>query len=255
MVENFLKKNGLQKEKMPEHIAIIMDGNGRWAKKKLWNRLRGHREGADSVDRITSFCRKAGIGYLTLYAFSTENWNRPAEEVSGLMDMLREFLHKKRVTLLENNIRFNVIGDMSRFPKDILETIEEICTVTKLNNPVMTMTLALSYGSRFEIISAAKKIAQEVSDGSITIDEIDETKFSESLFTFDIPDPDLVIRTSGEKRLSNYLLWQTAYSEFYFTDVLWPDFKEEEFVKALKDYASRERRFGKTAEQLKMEKK
>jgi undecaprenyl diphosphate synthase len=254
MTESFLTEKGLNSQRIPHHIAIIMDGNGRWAKKKLWNRLVGHREGADSVDRITSFCRKAGIGYLTLYAFSTENWKRPAEEVNGLMDMLREFLNKKRATLLENNIGFNVIGDMSRFPKDILETIEEICTVTKTNNPVMTMTLALSYGSRFEIISAAKKIAEKAASKEIVIEDIDEKMFSESLFTFDIPDPDLVIRTSGEKRLSNFLLWQTAYSEFYFTDVLWPDFKEKEFITALKDYASRERRFGKTAEQLKMEK-
>jgi len=255
MTENFLIENRLNPQRIPHHVAIIMDGNGRWAKKKLWNRLKGHREGADSVDRITSFCRKADIKYLTLYAFSTENWNRPVEEVSGLMDILREFLHKKRSTLLENNIRFNVIGDMSRFPKDILETIEKICSETSMNNPVMTMTLALSYGSRFEIISAAKKIARKAASKEIMIENIDEKMFSESLFTFDIPDPDLVIRTSGEKRLSNFLLWQAAYSEFYFTDVLWPDFKENEFVKALKDYASRERRFGKTAEQIKMEKK
>jgi len=255
MTDKFLKENGLTHDRLPVHIAIIMDGNGRWAKKRLWNRLKGHREGADSVDRITSFCRKAGVKYLTLYAFSTENWNRPPEEVSGLLDMLREFLHKKRSTLLENNIRFNVIGDMSRFPQDILDTISALCKETAENNPQMTMTLALSYGSRFEIISAVKKIAGKVVEGSMKIEQIDEREFSSSLFTWDIPDPDLVIRTSGEMRLSNYLLWQTAYSEFYFTDVFWPDFKEPEFIKALKDYALRERRFGKTAEQLKERKK
>jgi undecaprenyl diphosphate synthase len=251
MTENFLKDNGLLMERLPRHVAIIMDGNGRWAKKRLMNRLKGHREGADSVDRITSFCRKAGMGYLTLYAFSTENWNRPDEEVAGLMEMLREFLHKKRKTMLENNIRFNVIGDMSRFPSDILNTISSICKETAANDPQMTLTLALSYGSRFEIVSAVKKIVQNVVSGNTDPSEIDEKMFSDSLFTWDIPDPDLVIRTSGEKRLSNYLLWQSAYSEFYFTDVFWPDFKEPELIKALLDYASRERRFGKTAEQIK----
>ncbi len=251
MTEKFLKDNGLIRERLPQHVAIIMDGNGRWAKKRLMNRLKGHREGADSVDRITSFCRKAGIEYLTLYAFSTENWNRPVEEVGGLMDMLDEFLNKKRETLLKNNIRFNVIGDLSRFPENITKTIKSLMNETALNDPVMTMTLCLSYGSRFEIISAAKKIAQEVLSGNVRLEDIDEKMFGDSLFTWDIPDPDLVIRTSGEKRLSNYLLWQSAYSEFYFTDVFWPDFKEPEFIKALVDYASRERRFGKTAEQLK----
>ncbi|HSW61406.1 MAG TPA: isoprenyl transferase [bacterium] len=251
MTEIFLKDNGLLKERLPQHVAIIMDGNGRWAKKRLMNRLKGHREGADSVDRITSFCRKAGVEYLTLYAFSTENWNRPDEEVAGLMEMLREFLHKKRKTMLENNIRFNVIGDMSRFPSDILKTISNICKETAANDPQMTLTLALSYGSRFEIVSAVKKIVQNVVSGNIDPSKIDEKMFRDSLFTWDIPDPDLVIRTSGEKRLSNYLLWQSAYSEFYFTDVFWPDFKEPEFIKALLDYASRERRFGKTAEQIK----
>ena len=255
MTDKFLKEKGLAHDRLPVHVAIIMDGNGRWAKKRLWNRLKGHREGADSVDRITSFCAKAGVKYLTLYAFSTENWNRPPEEVGGLLDMLREFLHKKRSTLLENNIRFNVIGDMSRFPQDILDTISALCKETAENNPQMTMTLALSYGSRFEIISAVRKIAGKVLEGSMKIEQIDEKEFSSSLFTWDIPDPDLVIRTSGEMRLSNYLLWQTAYSEFYFTDIFWPDFKEPEFIEALKNYALRERRFGKTAEQLKERKK
>lgn len=251
MTEKFLKENGLTFDRLPRHIAIVMDGNGRWAKKRLWNRLKGHREGADSVDRISSFCRKSGVKYLTLYAFSTENWKRPAEEVSGLLEILREFLNKKRSTLIENNIKFNVIGDMNRFPDDILKTVDKVCRETAENDPQMTMTLALSYGSRFEIVSAVKKIALNVLNGSIDPEKIDEEMFSDNLFTKGIPDPDLVIRTSGEIRLSNYLLWQTAYSEFYFTDVLWPDFKEPEFVAALKNYASRERRFGKTAEQLK----
>ncbi|MGI6393779.1 MAG: isoprenyl transferase [bacterium] len=251
MTENFLKENGLNKKLLPKHVAVIMDGNGRWAKKRFLNRLTGHREGADSVDKITTFSRKAGIEFLTLYAFSTENWNRPVEEVNGLMGMLIEFLHKKRKTMLENNIKLNVIGEFERFPKDIVNAIKELSFETAENNPVMTMTLALSYGSRLEIVSAVKKVAEDVLKGEVKSDSIDEKMFSRYLYTWDIPDPDLIIRTSGEMRLSNYLLWQAAYSEFYFTDVLWPDFKEPDFVKALLDYASRERRFGKTAEQLK----
>lgn len=248
--QEFLVKHGLDEFSIPGHIAIIMDGNGRWAGKKLWNRLKGHYEGADSVDRITSFCRKAGIKYLTLYAFSTENWNRPDDEVSGLMNLLREFLDKKRSALLENNIRFNTIGSKTRFPADILKKIDALCADTAANDPVMTLTLALSYGSRPEIVETVRKISAMAVSGAVKIEEIDESLISRNLYTNDIPDPDLIIRTSGELRISNFLLWQIAYSEFYFTDVLWPDFKEDDMVRALKDYAGRERRFGKTAEQI-----
>lgn len=248
--QEFLVKHGLDESRIPGHIAIIMDGNGRWAGKKLWNRLKGHYEGADSVDRITSFCRKAGIKYLTLYAFSTENWNRPGDEVSGLMNLLREFLDKKRSALLDNNIRFNTIGSNDRFPPDILKKIEDLRRDTAANDPVMTLTLALSYGSRPEIVETVRKISAMAVSGTVKIEEIDESLISRNLYTNDIPDPDLIIRTSGELRISNFLLWQIAYSEFYFTDVLWPDFKEDDMVRALKDYAGRERRFGKTTEQI-----
>lgn len=249
--QEFLAKHSLDEKRLPGHIAIIMDGNGRWAGKKLWNRIKGHYEGADSVDRITSFCRKAGIKYLTLFAFSTENWNRPKDEVSGLMNLLREFLDKKRNALLENNIRFNTIGSNAGFPSDILKKIDDICRETAANSPVMTLTLALSYGSRPEIVETVKKISALSVSGDVKVEEIDESLISMNLYTSDIPDPDLVIRTSGEFRISNFLLWQIAYSEFYFTDVLWPDFKEDDIVRALKDYAGRERRFGKTTEQIK----
>ncbi|HPS30389.1 MAG TPA: polyprenyl diphosphate synthase, partial [bacterium] len=222
-----------------------------WAGKKFWNRIKGHYEGANSVDKITSFCRKARIKYLTLYAFSTENWNRPEDEVSGLMTLLREFLDKKRTVMLENRIRFNIIGSLNRFPEDILKRISDLCRDTSANNPVMTLTLALSYGSRTEIVEAVKKICLQTVSGKINVTDIDEKLISSSLFTHDIPDPDLVIRTSGEIRISNFLLWQIAYSELYFTDILWPDFKEEDIVNALKDFAGRERRFGKTTEQIK----
>jgi len=246
-----LLKYGLDETRLPEHIAIIMDGNGRWAGKKFWNRIKGHYEGANSVDKITSFCRKAGIKYLTLYAFSTENWNRPQDEVSGLMNLLREFLDKKRATMLENNIKFNIIGSLEKFPEDILKRISDLCRDTSANDPVMTLTLALSYGSRTEIVEAVKKICSQTVSGMIKVAEVDEKLISSSLFTHDIPDPDLVIRTSGEMRISNFLLWQIAYSELYFTDILWPDFKEKNMADALKDFARRERRFGKTTEQIK----
>lgn len=251
MKNEFLLKHGLNETKIPQHIAVIMDGNGRWAGKRLWSRIKGHYEGADSVDKITSFCRKAGIKYLTLYAFSTENWNRPEDEISGLMDLLREFIDKKRTSLLEHNIRLNTIGSLKKFPPDILKKITSLCDESAANNPVMTLTLALSYGSRTEIVETVQNICAKVVSGDIKIEDINENLISRSLYTHDLPDPDLVIRTSGEVRISNYLLWQVAYSEFYFTDVLWPDFKEEDLKKALKDYAARERRFGKTTDQIK----
>ena len=244
-------KYGLNEERLPQHVAIIMDGNGRWAKKRLWNRLVGHRAGADAVDAVTTLCREIGVKYLTLYAFSTENWNRPESEVSGLMDLFKEFLISKRDLLIEKNIRLNIIGEKDKFSPELLKLMNETIEATKQSDTKMTLTLALSYGSRQEIISAVRRIAEKAAAHEIEPENIDEKLISESLYTFDMPDPDLVIRTSGEYRISNYLLWQIAYSEFYFTDTLWPDFKKEEFIKALKDFAGRERRFGKTGDQIK----
>lgn len=250
-MNEYCRKYGLDEERLPKHVAIIMDGNGRWAKKRLWNRLVGHREGADSVERITTVCRQIGIKYLTLYAFSTENWNRPIAEVSGLMDLFREFLVSKKKLLVDENIRLNIIGEKGKFAEDLLKLMNETIDASSEKKPEMVLTLALSYGSRQEITAAVRKIAERAAAGEIKPEDIDEKMISESLYTFDMPDPDLMIRTSGEYRISNYLLWQNAYSEFYFTDTLWPDFKEDELVKALKDYAGRERRFGKTSEQVK----
>ena len=244
-------KYGLNEERLPRHVAVIMDGNGRWAKKRLRNRLIGHRAGADAVDAVTTLCREIGVEYLTLYAFSTENWKRPESEVSGLMDLFREFLKSKRSLLIEKNIRLNIIGEREKFSPDLLKLMDETIEATKQNPAKLVLTLALGYGSRQEITAAVRKIAEKVSKKEIMPENIDEKLISESLYTFDMPDPDLVIRTSGEYRISNYLLWQIAYSEFYFTDTLWPDFKQDEFIKALKDYAGRERRFGKTGDQVK----
>ena len=243
-------KYGLSEERLPKHVAIIMDGNGRWAKKRLWNRIKGHRAGADAVDAVTTLCREIGVKYLTLYAFSTENWNRPEAEVTGLMELFKEFLISKKHLLIEKNIRLNIIGSRERFSPELLQLMNETISETEKYEPEMTLTLALSYGSRQEITAAVRKIAQKVAEHEITPESIDEKLISESLYTFDMPDPDLVIRTSGEYRISNYLLWQIAYSEFYFTDTLWPDFNKEELIKALKDYAGRERRFGKTGDQI-----
>ena len=250
-MNEYCAKYGLDEERLPNHVAIIMDGNGRWAKKRLWNRLVGHREGADSVDRITKMCRQIGIKYLTLYAFSTENWNRPEAEVTGLMNLFREFIILKREMLFSNSIQLNVIGDFSKMADDLKKMIFDTINESKKNEPKMVMTLALSYGSRQEITEAVRKIAKKVENREILPEEITEKTIADNLYTFDMPDPDFVIRTSGEYRISNYLLWQVAYSEFYFTNTLWPDFKEDEFAKALKDFACRERRFGKTAEQIK----
>ena len=244
-------KYGLSEERLPKHVAIIMDGNGRWAKKRLWNRIKGHRAGADAVDAVTTLCREIGVKYLTLYAFSTENWNRPEAEVTGLMELFKEFLISKKHLLIEKNIRLNIIGSRERFSPELLKLMNETISETEKYEPEMTLTLALSYGSRQEITAAVRKIAQKVAEHEITPESIDEKLILESLYTFDMPDPDLVIRTSGEYRISNYLLWQIAYSEFYFTDTLWPDFNKEELIKALKDYAGRERRFGKTGDQIK----
>ena len=233
---------------LPEHVAIIMDGNGRWAKKRLKNRIIGHEKGADTVRNITRLCRNLGIKVLTLYAFSTENWQRPEKEVSALMLLLKKFLISERKLLHDNNIRLKAIGQIERLPKKVREALDNTIDDTSKNDS-MILNLALSYGSRNEIVSAVKQISKHVKESKIEIDDINEQLFSDYLYTKQMPDPDLLIRTSGEMRLSNFMLWQMAYTEIYITKTLWPDFEQEEFINILKDYQSRERRFGKTSDQ------
>jgi undecaprenyl diphosphate synthase len=237
-------------DNLPKHLAIIMDGNGRWAKQKGLLRAFGHENGTKSVRTTVEACAKIGVEYLTLYAFSTENWNRPKLEVDTLMKLLISSLKKELETLQKNNIRLNCIGNIDLLPitakKELLAVIEK----TK-NNSRMTLTLALSYGSREELLNAVKIISNKVKNNIISIDTLDESIINQHLYTHNLPDVDLVIRTSGEHRISNFLLWQIAYAEFYFTDVLWPDFKEDDLYEAIISYQKRERRFGKTSEQIK----
>lgn len=235
---------------VPVHVAIIMDGNGRWAKKRFLPRLEGHRQGAKAVRRAVEFCRRSGIHYLTLYAFSTENWNRPEVEVSGLMKLLSQFLDSELDDLHKNDIRFRTIGELGRLPDALVRKIDAAKSRTE-NNRSMNLNIALSYGGRSEIVRASYKIAQDVRDGQKRLDDIDEKYFASMLDTSGIPDPDLLIRTGGEIRVSNFLLWQLAYSELYFTDVLWPDFDDDVFSRAIEDYKSRQRRFGKVPDQKK----
>src|SRR5574343_201168 len=243
-------ENEINKDKLPKHLAIIMDGNGRWAKQQGKLRAFGHENGTKSVRTTVEACAKLGIEYLTLYAFSTENWNRPKLEVEILMKLLISSLKKELKTLQENNIKLHAIGNLNSLPTGVKKELHEVIDKTK-NNSKMTLTLALSYGSRDEIINAVKNISEKVKNNIISIDTIDESIINQHLYTQNIPDVDLVIRTSGEHRISNFLLWQIAYAEFYFTEVLWPDFKEEELIKAIISYQNRERRFGKTSEQIK----
>ncbi len=228
---------------IPVHVAIIMDGNGRWAKKRFLPRLEGHRQGAKAVRRVVEFCRRSGIRYLTLYAFSTENWNRPEGEVSGLMKLLSQFLDSELNDLHKNDIRFRTIGETNRLPDTLVEKIDAAKSRTE-NNKSMNLNIALSYGGRSEIVRACCKIAQAFREGQMTLDDVDEKYFSSMLDTAGIPDPDLLIRTGGDIRVSNFLLWQLAYSELYFTNVLWPDFDDDVFSAAIQDYKSRQRRFG-----------
>ncbi|MBK6353424.1 MAG: isoprenyl transferase [Saprospiraceae bacterium] len=238
----------LDLQKIPQHIAIIMDGNGRWAKKNGQPRLYGHKAGVTSVKEITEACAELGVKHLTLYAFSTENWNRPILEVSGLMNLLVETVKLELRTLLKNDIRLNAIGDLNGMPEKtrnaLLSGIQETSS-----NKRMQLNLALNYSSRWEILQAAQKIASDARSGLLD-HELNEDYFSNLLTTRNIPDPDLLIRTSGEQRISNFLLWQLAYTELYFTEVLWPDFRKKELYKAILDYQSRERRFGMISEQL-----
>jgi undecaprenyl diphosphate synthase len=233
----------------PEHIAIIMDGNGRWAKKQGHMRLYGHNFGVESVRETLKAAKELKVKYLTLYAFSTENWNRPKEEVDGLMDLLVRSLANEVKELSDSGVRLLAIGDIEGLPAACQTELQESIDLTKDNSEI-TMVLALNYSSRWEIVNAVKRMANEAKSGSLDVNKIDSTLFSSYLTTSQIPDPELLIRTSGEYRISNFLLWQIAYSEFHFTDVLWPDFKREDLFKAVLDYQSRERRFGMVSEQL-----
>lgn len=228
---------------IPKHIAIILDGNGRWAKAKGLPRKLGHVEGAKTVEVICEEAYKMGVQYLTVYAFSTENWKRPQDEVNALMNLLRNYMKTCLKTAEKNRMRVRVIGDKTALDEDIRNRIAELEEATK-NNDGLNFQIALNYGSRDEMVRAMKKLCLDCKDGKVDVESIDESLFEKYLDTHDIPDPDLMIRTSGEQRLSNYLLWQLAYSEFYFTDVLWPDFTKEELVKAIEYYNGRDRRFG-----------
>ena len=247
---NNMNTTEIIKERLPRHLAIIMDGNGRWAKQKGFLRAIGHENGAKAVRTTVETCARLGIQNLTLYAFSTENWNRPRLEVETLMKLLVKSLRKELKTLTENNIRLNAIGSLDALPSSVRKELTEVLEKTQ-HNTRMTLSLALSYGSREELVRATKQLCDKVKNNIISIDDIDESIINKHLYTHNLPDVDLVIRTSGEHRISNFLLWQIAYAEFYFTDVLWPDFTVEHLTAALLDYQKRERRFGKTSEQLK----
>jgi undecaprenyl diphosphate synthase len=238
--------------KLPTHVAIIMDGNGRWARERGEERIVGHRAGAKAVRDITTYARELGIRYLTLYAFSSENWGRPDGEVSGLMDLLREYLIEEKKTLLDNGIRLTTIGDVARLPAPVRLLLDDVMDATKELSG-MQLTLALSYGSRDEVLRATRALAKQVDRGEIEIDDIDEAAFSAELWTRDMPDPDLLIRTSGEQRISNFLLWQLAYAELVFAQVAWPDFTRDRFDEALASFGARERRFGLTGAQVQSE--
>jgi undecaprenyl diphosphate synthase len=240
----------INSENLPKHLAIIMDGNGRWAKQQGFMRAFGHENGTKSVRLTVECCAKLGIKNLTLYAFSTENWNRPKIEVDTLMKLLISSLKNELSTLSQNNIKLQSIGNLDLLPQSAQTELKSVMEQTK-NNTRMTLTLALSYGAREELLQAIKTISSKVKNNIISTDAIDESIINEHLYTHNLPDVDLLIRTSGEHRISNFLLWQIAYAELYFTDVLWPDFKEEDLYEAILSYQKRERRFGKTSEQIK----
>jgi len=232
-----------QRGEIPRHIACIMDGNGRWAQRRDQHRSYGHYEGVSSVRDVTETCAHVGVDYLTLYTFSTENWNRPAVEVNALMELLVRTIEKERETLMRNNVQLNTIGDLQQLPEPCRRALNETKDVTGSNDG-MTLTLALSYSGRWEILEAVRDIARAVRDGSLDADAVDEALFASYLDTADMPDPDLIIRTGGEYRLSNFLLWQSAYTELYITDCYWPDFRSSELYEAIRTYQNRERRFG-----------
>lgn len=239
----------INKDKVPQHVAIIMDGNGRWAKQHGEDRIFGHHEGVNSVREIVEAAAEVGVKYLTLYAFSTENWNRPKEEVDALMELLVATISLETPQLNKNGVKLEAIGNLKSLPKSCFDELQESINTTK-NNTRLTLVLALSYSSKWEITTAMQEIAQEVKEGKLDPSVIDENTIASHLCTLKYPDPELMIRTSGEHRISNFLLWQLAYAEFYFTETLWPDFRKNEFFDAIKSYQSRERRFGKTSEQI-----
>ncbi|MBR4563610.1 MAG: isoprenyl transferase [Paludibacteraceae bacterium] len=239
----------IDKERLPRHIAIIMDGNGRWAKKQGMARMFGHKKGVETVHNITVAATKLGVEYLTLYTFSTENWNRPKEEVDALMTLLVDTIAKETPTLMENNVRLQTIGDLDRLPEGTRRKFLA-CIDQTSRNTGLTMVIALSYSARWEITRAVQEAVRRAREEGLRPEDVDEQFVSSLMTTASMPDPDLLIRTSGEYRISNFLLWQLAYSELYFTDCLWPEFTEEEFYKAILDYQKRERRFGKTSEQI-----
>jgi undecaprenyl diphosphate synthase len=239
----------LTQERLPTHLAIIMDGNGRWAQQRMLKRIVGHQRGAETVKMVVEQASLLGIKYLTLFAFSSENWLRPAMEVRALMALLKKYIRQETARMMRKNIRYNVIGNRSDLPEDVDQTLEEAIQKTSKNTG-MVLTLALSYGGRQELSMAATRLARDVTSGKLTADDISIDVFGSYLDTGGLPDPDFLIRTSGEMRISNFLLWQLAYTELYFTDTNWPDFTINEFHKALADFQSRERRFGKTSDQL-----
>jgi undecaprenyl diphosphate synthase len=243
-------KDQIDLQKLPRHIAVIMDGNGRWAKGKGASRIFGHQNGVKSVKETVETCAELGVEYLTMYAFSTENWNRPAEEVQALMELLIKTIYEETPTLNKNQIRLLAIGDIKSLPPKCQEQLAAAMKETS-GNKRLNLVLALSYSSKWEILAAVKKIAEEIKSGNVSPSDINESFFEAHLSTAGMPHPELMIRTSGEHRISNFLLWQLAYAEFYFTDVLWPDFRREDLYKAILSYQQRERRFGKTGEQIK----
>lgn len=242
----------LQKDKMPRHIAIIMDGNGRWAQQRGMDRIMGHQAGAETVRRIVEECVRLGIPYLTLYAFSTENWNRPQHEVEALMRLLSSSIRQEVPKLKENHVQLNAIGHLEDLPQECREELEEACRLTA-QNATLTLTLSLSYSGRSELKYCMRKLAQQAANGTLSPQDIDEQTISKNLYTADTPDPDILIRTGGEQRISNFLLWQIAYTELFFTPVMWPDFSGQHLQEIIYQYQNRERRFGKTSEQVQQE--
>ncbi|ACN14820.1 UppS [Desulforapulum autotrophicum HRM2] len=244
MSSDLFEQHGIDPERIPRHVAVIMDGNGRWAKKRFMNRVNGHQQGVETVRTIVTAARQIGIDVLTLYAFSTENWSRPASEVKALMVLLKRFLAKEIDTLDRQGVCLNVIGQQSRLPDDVQTQIERSMVQTR-GNTGMVLNLALSYGGREEITRAVRAIVNEVSSGGLSVQDITEETVAERLYTAGQPDPDVLIRTSGEMRLSNFMLWQVAYAELFITDTLWPDFSQKEFLDIIRQYQTRERRYGK----------
>lgn len=242
-------RNQIDPDKLPRHIAIIMDGNGRWAKKRALPRVIGHEYGVKSVRTVAESAAKLGVKFLTLYTFSTENWNRPALEVKAIMALLVKTIRKEVTTLQKNNIRLRTIGNIKALPEDAYNELQEAMAMTA-NNTAMDLVLALNYSARWDIVQATQNIAEQVKQGLISSDQINEQVISKALNTGNLPEPELLIRTSGEYRISNFMLWEMAYSEFYFTDMYWPEFDEQAFYKAIVDFQKRERRFGKTSEQI-----